>query len=168
MTNRTAIATVLAAIIALPSTFAIAAPSAPTKRAPSASSDASVSLGRFVFANELSGRKPVAPADRFDTDGKRVYGYLEVRNKGERQKLTMTWTRGARSHTFNLTVGKSPRWRTWSYLKAVKGNRGSWKVTVKDESGSVLGEKQITIGGAINTAKKSKKSAKRSEPVIGC
>ena len=24
------------------------------------------------------------------------------------------------------------------------------------------------IGGAINTAKKSKKSAKRSEPVIGC
>lgn len=176
MTNRTALATVLAAILALPGAFAVAAPAgskaAPKRSAPSADASAAVSLGRFVFTNELSGRKPVSTAAQFDTDGKRVYGYVEVHNKGEQQKLTMTWARGSRRHSFHLTVGKSPRWRTWSYLKAVKGNRGTWKITVKDEAGTVLGEKEITIGGATKAKAKSKthESARRDagEPIVGC
>lgn len=170
MQNRIASFAALAASLVMPPLAASAGAATPdrsSQRSPSSirhgasrasgtrASAEPIELARFVFARSVDSRKPVGEAERFASDGARVYAYLEVANRGAPQRLTVTWKRGRRIQRYTLPVGKSPRWRTWSYLRATKAMRGSWTVTVRDGSGSQLGEKTVTIGSATAGASAS-------------
>jgi hypothetical protein len=59
----------------------------------------------------------------------------------------MVWRRDGRVvHRYRLKIGRSPGWHTWSCLRAVRANIGSWTVSLEDASGASLADRLLTIG----------------------
>jgi hypothetical protein len=109
-----------------------------------------IELVRLVFARRVEGRNPADVGPRIATDSARVYAHAQLSNPGEPQSVTMVWERdGKVRHRFSLDVGRSPSWRTWSYLAAVPRNRGVWTVSVRDASDELLGSAQLHIGDPL-------------------
>lgn len=120
-------------------------PARPGKPEPAAHE---VKLTKLTFARKLEARRPVEAAESFSTDGGRIYGHLELENRGEPTRVVMIWERdGKVRQRSTLIVGRGKSWRTWSYLRAVEGSEGEWKVKVLDARGTALGEGTVTIGG---------------------
>ena len=96
-------------------------------------------ISRLVFSRGVEGRQPVEPDFAPKADGRRLYAYLELFNKGEQQELSLTWLRAGKPfHTVSLNVGRSPHWRTWAYLTLSKGMTGPWAIEVRAETGELL------------------------------
>lgn len=135
---------------AIAAAFALFAP-AMVLAAPSATAETKTEefkLIQLVFARQLQGRTPAEVSPRIAADGARVYAHAQFANTGDPRTVTMSWQRDGRvRHRFSLKVGRSPSWRTWSYLNAVPHNRGTWTVTLHDED-VLLGSAELSIGDA--------------------
>lgn len=106
-----------------------------------------VQVTRFVFTRAVVERQPQGEVQNVPIDGHRVYGFIEVLNRGAPRQLAMVWRlEGKQVARFSLDVGSSPRWRTWSYLTAQPSMLGRWEVTVEDEQGKVLASEPLIIG----------------------
>ena len=87
----------------------------------------------------IEDRELVGEGDRFEANGGRVYTRLVVDNPGPETALAMVWRRdGHIVQSLPVTVGQSPRWRTWSYKTLRKGDVGAWTVEVLDEEGTAI------------------------------
>ena len=101
---------------------------------------------KLVFARAVKDRKPVEPDFAPRADGRRIYAYLELFNKGEQRALTLSWIRAGKTyHTVTLDVGRSPHWRTWAYLTLSERLTGPWTVQVADEDGSLLAALPLVV-----------------------
>lgn len=86
----------------------------------------------------ISNRTLVGEGTRFFTGG-RVYARIVVDNPGPETAVAMVWRRDGRVvQSLPVTVGTSPRWRTWSYKTMRKADVGKWTVEVHDEEGTVI------------------------------
>ncbi len=121
-------------------TFAAAGPGAAlAANSWSKADEGTLSVSRLVFSRGVQDRLPVEPDFAPTADGRRLYAYLELFNKGESRELTLTWSRAGKPfHTVTLKVGRSPHWRTWAYLTLSKSMTGPWAVEVRTESGELL------------------------------
>jgi hypothetical protein len=109
--------------------------------------DTELEVTRFVFTRQVVDRQPQGEVQNVPLDGHRVYGFIEVLNRGAPRQLTMVWRQeGKQVARFSLDVGSSPRWRTWSYLRARKSMLGQWEVSVKDDQGNLLASESLIIG----------------------
>lgn len=116
--------------------------------------EGTVKVSQFVFTRKVVKRRPVDDVSSVPVDGRRVYGFIKVFNKGPEQPVTMTWQRDGKVHLrYTLKVGRSAGWHTWSCLSASRHKAGQWTVTVEDADGGVLAQQQLLIG-PIKLAKK--------------
>lgn len=133
-TTRAIIATlIIAAVAAAGPGAALAA------RSWSKAEEGTLNISRLVFSRGVEDRQPVEPDFAPAADGRRLYAYLELFNKGESQELTLTWIRAGKPfHTVTLKVGRSPHWRTWAYLTLGTAMTGPWALEVRTEDGKLL------------------------------
>ncbi len=112
-----------------------------------AAPEGTVKVSKFVFTRKVVKHRPVDDVSSVPVDGKRVYGFIKVFNKGPEQYVTMTWQRDGKVHLrYNLKVGRSAGWHTWTCLTANKHKAGQWTVTVENVDGAVLAQQQLIIG----------------------
>jgi hypothetical protein len=108
--------------------------------------EGTIALKSFDFVKKISKRNPATPATEFPADGKKVYAYLRVMNKGPRRELRLVWKRdGKPFHTTRVSVGRSRGWRTWGYIRAGRWSVGNWTVTIKDPDNNVLAAKGFKV-----------------------
>lgn len=108
--------------------------------------EGALAVTSLTFVGNVSRRKPARPRTEFSADGKRVYAYLRVLNKGPRRQLRLVWRRdGKAHHTTRLGVGRSRNWRTWGYIRARRGAVGSWTVSVFDPDNNELAKAGFRI-----------------------
>ncbi len=103
--------------------------------------EGALELRQFRLTRQVSRRAAGQPVVLLERDHQRLYAYVELLNKGQQRKVTMTWKQQGREVArHELDVGRSPGWRTWSYLTAGQHAGGHWSVAVHDEQGRLLGE----------------------------
>lgn len=98
-------------------------------------------LARFVLTRGIEDREPVDEGVSFKP-GERVYAFLEVANPdGGEYALNLRWARdeGDLGEATALTIGASPRWRTWSWRRAPE-QPGSYRCFIETQDGEQVAE----------------------------
>jgi hypothetical protein len=99
-----------------------------------------------AIASGVEKRVPTGLADVFGTDAGTVWAWVAVENLGEPTKITMVWRRDDKVRsTLELSVGTSPRWRTWSRNHIRKFDAGEWTVDLYDTDGNLLDTLEFTV-----------------------
>lgn len=99
-------------------------------------------IRRLVIAHGVRDHEPVDAATDFTLgEATRVYAFLEVENKEKAPGavvVTFEPPSGKVEHgDVKLSVGASPRWRTWAFTRAAR-ELGTWTAIVRDERGQEL------------------------------
>ncbi|MCA9538491.1 MAG: DUF2914 domain-containing protein [Myxococcales bacterium] len=103
-------------------------------------------LTTFELGAGLKARALVGRASAFSPAVGRVYAHATFDNPGAPTTVQMVWKRaGKEVQRLDLNVGKSPRWRTWSYKRIGPRDVGEWTVTVLDAQGTEIGEAAFTV-----------------------
>jgi hypothetical protein len=131
---------VAAALLLLAPALARAADGEAEKPAPAAKPAVGGLKVDIKIARAIDNRLPVDPADSF-TPGK-LYLWSEVRGGKGDFVVNHRWVRDGKTQFETPINASGPRWRTWSYLKALPGK---WKVEVTDESGQVLKTAEFVV-----------------------
>lgn len=100
---------------------------------------------RLVVAHAVKDHEPVSPDTTFRlADAGRIYAFVEVENDEKAPGevfVAFEPVESAKKKTAHadvkLTVGTSPRWRTWAFTRTAK-DIGSWVAVVRSASGEVL------------------------------
>jgi hypothetical protein len=95
------------------------------------------------LGTDVQEKKLVGEATSFDLNQK-VYLWIGI-SGGPADGLTVTWKHESHSYETTLKVG-GPTWHTWAYKTAAMA--GAWKVSIADQSGTVLKELEYTVGGS--------------------
>lgn len=130
---------------------------APTAPSPSASAAATtpvqaekaeLAIRRLVVARGVEGREPTDPTDRVTlSEGERLYAFVELHNRnGVPGAVSVEFEAesGRTTGAVRLSVGASPRYRTWAYSTQID-EPGVWHAVVRDEAGRVLGRHEFDV-----------------------
>lgn len=102
--------------------------------------DAPIRVTTLATGLSVAERALQGEATAFDLGAGRIYAHAELAVDAP-GTVDMVWKRdGEVMQTMTLDVGKSRRWRTWSYRTLGKRDAGRWTVTLVDAAGSPLGE----------------------------
>jgi len=103
------------------------------------------SVQRFVVCSDVQDREPVGISDSFVATDERVYAFLEARDITAPTTVNVVWYyEGAEQRRTPLNLGRSSRWRTYSY-KNLYGMTGNWRVDLVDASGNVVSSAKFTV-----------------------
>ena len=103
-----------------------------------------IHIKELIMAESVSRRRPVGASNIFKSDMKQVLAFLRVRNFERPQKIQLKWIYDDQViQRDRLSVGISPRWRTWStmLLRKVRRKYGEWRLEVE----TVRGEKKLGV-----------------------
>ncbi|MCA9518774.1 MAG: DUF2914 domain-containing protein, partial [Myxococcales bacterium] len=150
-----AVAAVRADVLPAPTTAkaapAKATPSAPAR--PAAKSDGLVRVVEAALASDVVDREPVGAGTSFSLDEEKIWAWVKLENTGEPTSVTMVWRKGDEvAFRYELKVGQSKSWRTWSRKTVRKGDAGDWSVDVLDADGALLKTLDFTLGADGTTA----------------
>jgi len=99
-----------------------------------------MTLARAVVGTGVDNMEPVGAAGTFPAATEKVFCFIEANNIPKDMELSFVWSLGGKEvRKVNLPVKAGPKWRTWAY-KNVAGQKGDWKVEIKDAEGKVLKE----------------------------
>lgn len=133
------------AMVGAPQPEALEAPTAPADT-PQPEARPKVEIVALQVGTAVSRRVLVDPQPHVSVEAERVYAHLTVRNPGPETALRMVWRRdGKRVQDLTVDVGRSPRWRTWSYKRLRLADVGDWTVEVIDAEGAVIGRAAFTV-----------------------
>ncbi|WP_437958749.1 DUF2914 domain-containing protein [Sorangium sp. So ce119] len=112
------------------------------ERKEKATGAAELKVKRFVIAEGVKDREPVAPGTTFRApETERLYAFVELENRGDVEgEVTVSFVPpdgGAPVGNVTLGVGPSPRWRTWAFTRGVR-RAGEWTAVVRSETGEEL------------------------------
>lgn len=120
-----------------------------------------IKAGTAVNARVLEGESA-----HFVADGQRVFVHLTVASAVD-DSVTMVWMRdGITVWSFDLTVGRSPRWRTWARRTMKARDVGQWTVQVLDADGAVLGSTDFQM--TPTDASSPRAASEMPEEEFGC
>lgn len=92
-----------------------------------------------AIATGMEQRLPTGINTTFTTDTLKLWAFIKVRNQGEPTTVTMVWNKdGKKVWSYDLRVGKSAGWRTWSRKSVRKRDVGNWSVDILDADGQHL------------------------------
>lgn len=121
--------------------------------APAPAAKGLVRLVDTALATTVVDREPVGAGTSFSLDGDKVWAWVKVDNAGPPSTITMVWRKGEEvAFRYELKVGQSKDWRTWSRKTLRKGDAGDWAVDVLDADGALLSTLHFTITAAATTA----------------
>jgi hypothetical protein len=104
-----------------------------------------------AVATGLDKRTPVGISDQFTTDTDKIWAFIKVKNRDEPTMVTMIWKKaGKKVWSYDLRVGKSYGWRTWSRKSVTERDLGKWSVEVLDADGQLLHTMHFSIVAAGN------------------
>ena len=104
-----------------------------------------MTLARAVVGTGVDNMEPVGVAETFPAATERVFCFIEAKNIPKDTEISLVWSlEGKEVRTINLPLKAGPRWRTWAY-KNLAGQKGDWKVEIKDAGGKVLKEVQFKV-----------------------
>jgi len=102
-----------------------------------------------VFCREVADREPVETGDSFPADVDWLYCHVTLANNGEPTQIHHDWYfEGTLIERITLSIGASPRWRTWSAKKMGPAWVGKWEVVIKTEGGRELTRASFTLQAA--------------------
>ncbi len=98
-------------------------------------------MDRFLLTRGIQDREPVDETESI-RPGERLYAFLDVANPdGTEYALNVRWARedGDLGQPVAVTIGTSPRWRTWSWRNAPE-QPGSYRCLIEKEDGEIVAE----------------------------
>ena len=110
--------------------------------APSSAQDnpAELTIPRAVVGTGVENLEPVGSAETFPASTEKVYCFVEAANIAKDTEITFVWYFGDRELLkFNTPLKAGPKWRTYAH-KNLYGQKGNWKVEIKDAAGKILKE----------------------------
>jgi hypothetical protein len=132
---------------ALAPTLTLTPASSPHSDAPAPRHATALRVERLVVARGIEGREPLGTDTLFADTEKRIFAFVEVSNP-ERAPgdLTVQFVApsGAKEPPIDLSVGDSPRWRTWAFTRRAH-EPGTWTAVVRDERGHVLASTEFDV-----------------------
>jgi hypothetical protein len=104
-----------------------------------------MTLARAVVGTGVDKMEPVGAAETFPAATEKVFCFIEANNIPKDMELSFVWSLGGKEvRKMNLSVKAGPKWRTWAH-KNVAGQKGDWKVEIKDAEGKVLKEVKFKV-----------------------
>jgi hypothetical protein len=104
-----------------------------------------MTVSRAVVGTGVDKMEPVGTAETFPAATEKVYCFIEVNNIPKDTDLSFVWSFGGKEvRKLDLPVKAGPKWRTWAY-KNLGGQKGDWKVEIKDAEGKVLKEVKFKV-----------------------
>lgn len=104
-----------------------------------------MTLARAVVGTGVDNMEPVGVAETFPAATEKVFCFVEANNISKDMEISFAWSVGGKEvRTINLPVKAGPKWRTWAY-KNLAGQKGDWKVEIKDAEGKVLKEVKFKV-----------------------
>jgi len=147
-----------AATAALPAT-PTPAPALAASPAPSAAPSPAAALAprhatalrveRLVIARGVEAREPIGADTVFASSEKRLFAFVDVDNPEHAPgdlRVRFIGPGGETQAPIALSVGESPRWRTWAFTRHAR-TPGTWKALVQDERGHVLASTEFDVRG---------------------
>ncbi len=108
--------------------------------------DAAFAVVEFGVGSDVAGRELQGRATRFGTDVGTLHAWTKLKNDGDPRDIDMIWRKqGVETFRYQLTIGKSPSWRTWSKKTITEDDSGFWSVEIVTKSGDVLATQKFTI-----------------------
>jgi len=97
----------------------------------------------FVVARQIVEREPVEVSETFSVADGSAYAFARIANDGEPTALSFIWLhRDAVYAAVEMTIGTSPRWRTWSSAELTPG---PWRVQLVGSDGLIIAENSFTV-----------------------
>ncbi|MFA5624361.1 MAG: DUF2914 domain-containing protein [Bradymonadales bacterium] len=102
--------------------------------------DRGLKILRITMALGVERRQPIDERKVFKISDGAIFCYLEVASVYDDERmLTLRWTHTSGiSQSYDLAIGQSPAWRTWSKLNLTQSMRGNWTCEVFNEDGVLL------------------------------
>jgi hypothetical protein len=95
-------------------------------------------IARALIGTGVENQEPVGAAEAFPASTEKVYCFIEAQNIGKDMEISFVWLYGGKEvRKINLLLKAGPKWRTWAY-KNIGGQKGDWKVEIKDAEGKLL------------------------------
>jgi hypothetical protein len=111
-----------------------------------AAADGKVVVRDLVLTHNVDERMPTDSVDGFAAETDVGFAFVRVSNGGDPTQVKMVWSRnGVEQGSVPLNVGTSSSWRTWSRVSLQPGN---WRVQVVNADGSVLSQREFSVGQA--------------------
>lgn len=108
---------------------------------------AQADVTRAILTTGIVEREPVNQLDAIPADAQRAIFFTDIRDMAGKT-VTHVWKHnGEVMAEVKFKVG-GPRWRVWSSKNMMPEWAGDWSVTVNDEWGNKLAEKQFTYDAA--------------------
>jgi len=103
-------------------------------------------LGKLQLTSGLEEKKPIDELKELKS-GQKLYAYLEVGSEVDERCVAVRFRFGDRERaTLKLSIGRSPRWRTWAHVTAGKRDVGKTaEVTVYDDQGHELQKRTLPV-----------------------
>ena len=112
---------------------------------PSSAQDkpAEFTIARAVVGTGVENLEPLGSAETFPASAEKVYCFIEATNISKDTEITFVWYHGDKETLkFNAALKAGPKWRTYAH-KNLYGQKGNWKVEIKDAAGKVI--KEVTF-----------------------
>lgn len=106
---------------------------------------ADMKLSSLAIGTGVDNREPLGVADAFPSSTEKVICFLAVQNITEDTEVAFVWIfNGKEVLKTDLVLKKGPRWRTRADKK-LYGQKGDWKVEVRNAAGNVLKDVRFKV-----------------------
>lgn len=100
---------------------------------------------RLVVGTGVDNREPQGVAESFAASTEKIICFLDAKNIAEDTTVTFVWIFGAKEILkTDLPLKKGPQWRTRANKK-INGQKGDWKIEIRDAAGKVVKEVQFKV-----------------------
>ncbi len=102
---------------------------------------------RQAFSTQIVRRLPVDEREAFRIEDGSVFCFVEVASNEENERrITLKFTHSTGlTQSYELPIGQSPAWRTWSKLNLTSSMTGAWLCEVFNEEGVLLASKSFVV-----------------------
>lgn len=102
-------------------------------------------IAQLAVGTGIKDRELVGMAESFSASTERIYCFLRAYEVTEDTEVTFVWYHGQNELLkTTLPLKKGARWRTFAH-KNIYGQKGEWKVEVRDATGKPLQEVKFKI-----------------------
>ncbi len=102
----------------------------------------SAGLSRGIFTTEIKDKEPVSDLKQFSADTRRIFYFTELTGLNG-HTITHRWEYNGQVMAEVKFEISGERWRTWSSKNMLPAWLGKWSVSVLDEGGNVIDQKEF-------------------------
>ncbi len=102
-------------------------------------------IARLVVGTGVENNEPIGAAETFPASTEKVYCFLEATGIAKDMEVSFVWRFGDKEMLkTTLPLKAGPKWRTYAN-KNLRGQKGEWRVEIRDQDGKVLKEVKFKV-----------------------